>query len=339
MPPPSQPGSTDSTNQDLQFALRSLLSAYETFIEEDLANLRSGSANDLDAARNCEYELQAASRLFESFFTQDVATRLLPADARAALGEVSNWSWCLLHARCCLVFGWLVCRSPRTFQAWSYYLYLYWKCVRQVLGTPVTSPPSAAEQDDFKTVLASLAAAYKPFLTDQLAVLEFPAVIPEEIISGSIDCSSGEGEICAVFDRLLQTGTVRALLGPTAFDRYSQSPDCLLCRCWCLCALCLGCCIARARTVQQLLVCLEYYVRCLENCFRPLVCELTAPGNCVQEAEFAQSGIFRGVAIYGTAAGSSCAYYTLEWRQSGIGPWQTSSIVYPAPPPRVHAAS
>ena len=75
-------------------------------------------------------------------------------------------------------------------------------------------------------------------------------------------------------------------------------------------------------------------MRCLEACLQPLACELTAPTGCVEEMEFPVAGIFRGVAIYGTAAGSSCSYYTLQWRQNGIGAWQSGSIVYPGGAPQ-----
>lgn len=313
-------------DEDFQFALKALTTAYERALEDELKRVQEPGE---EAHRNCELELETAHQFFDSFLTEEVAVRLLPEAVRPPGGDFSNWRWCLLHARCCLAFGWLVCRGPRTFRTWAYYLYRYWRCVRQVLDTPVSNPPTAVEQEDFKTLLGSLAAAYKPYLTDQLATVEFPAAIPEEIIAGKIDCTTGEEELCKIFDRLLRTETARALLGAAAFDKLSTSPHYSFCRCWCICALCLGCCIARARSLQELRLCLLYYIRCLENCLRPLVCELTAPTGCVQETEFLEAGIFRGVAIYGTAAGSSCAYYTLQWRQNGIGPWQNNSIIYP----------
>ena len=37
-----------------------------------------------------------------------------------------------MHLRCCIIFGWLLCRGPRTFAGSSYYLYRYWRCVREV---------------------------------------------------------------------------------------------------------------------------------------------------------------------------------------------------------------
>ncbi len=331
---PGSPVTSDfpeANNQDFQFALKALIGAYLPVIEEEWKRLQSPvlDAPVTTAAVGCEDELRLANRVFESFLTEEVASRLLPEAARESLGPAENWKWCLLHARCCLVFGWLVCRGPRTFQSWSYYLYEYWKCVRQVLGTPVSNPPTIAEQGDFKALVGALATAYKPYLTDQLATVEFPSAIHGDVIAGKIDCVTGQEELCRIFDRLLHTESARALLGATAFEQYSASSSYAFCRCWCLCALCLGCCLARARTIDDLRLCLAYYVRCLETCLRPLTCELTAPTGCVQETEFPAAGIFRGVAIYGTAAGTSCSYYILQWRQSGIGPWQTGAIVYP----------
>jgi hypothetical protein len=331
-PPPSSGEFPEANGKDFQFALKTLIAAYQPVIEDELNRLKSPAAADAAArtpSRVCEEELRLANRVFESFMTEEVATRLLPEPARESLGAAENWRWCLLHARCCLIFGWLVCRGPRTFQSWSYFLYQYWRCVREVLGTPVSNPPTAMEDADFQVLVGALAAAYKPYLTDQLATVEFPSAIPGDIIAGKIDCFTGQEELCRIFDRLLNTESARALLGAAAFEQYSASSAFLLCRCWCKCALCLGCCLARARSIEDLRRCLIYYVQCLETCLRPLTCELTAPTGCVQETEFPSVGIFRGVAIYGTAAGSSCAYYTLQWRQSGIGSWQSGSVVYP----------
>jgi hypothetical protein len=80
--------------------------------------------------------------------------------------------------------------------------------------------------------------------------------------------------------------------------------------------VCLWVCRVRCRIFCQL-VC-------------PPPCEILRPQGCVQEQTFSQQGIFQGVAIYGTAAGSSCHHYTLEWREAGAGPWRSDGIQYPS---------
>jgi hypothetical protein len=130
-----------------------------------------------------------------------VALRLIPEKGRAQLGPIDNWRWCLQHLRCCIIFGWLVCRGPRTFRAWAYYVYQYWLCVRQSLGTPVATPPTEEQRNDFRILIEALAQAYKPYLTDQLASVEFPSAIPEEVLNGTIDCFEGQADTCAIFDR------------------------------------------------------------------------------------------------------------------------------------------
>ena len=206
----------EANDENFQFALNALIAAFQPVIEDELNRLKSPPTLDAVAAptsRVCEEELALANRVFESFMTEDVATRLLSEAARESLGAAENWRWCLLHARCCLIFGWLVCRGPRTFQAWSYYLYQYWRCVREVLGTPVSNARStAAETADFQVLVGALATAYKPYLTDQLATVEFPSAIPSDVIAGKIDCLTGQEELCRIFDRLLNTGSARALL-------------------------------------------------------------------------------------------------------------------------------
>lgn len=331
-PPASSSGEFPEANdKDFQLVLNELLAAYLPVLEEELKRAKSPETlgDEAFAARTCEEELELANRIFEPFTSEKVALSYLPAEARKLLGEPARWRWCLLHIRCCLVFGWLVCRGPRTFRSWAYYLNLYWRCVRQVLDTPVSNPLTAAEREDFQVLVKSLAAAFKPYLTDQLATVEFPAGIPDEVFTDKIDCFTDQEEVCVIFERLLNTETARALLGAAAFERHSKESWFWFCRCWCLCALCLGCCLARARNVFQIRRCLALYWRCLRDCFRPLTCELIAPTGCTQEQEFPALGVFRGVEIRGTAAGSSCSHYTLQWRQSGIGPWQNTGIVYP----------
>jgi hypothetical protein len=342
-PPPipdssSRPSDFPEANAgDFQFALEKLIAACRPVIEDELNLLRSAPASDATGAapsRTAEDEILFASRIFESFMTEEVATRLLPEAARGSLGPAADWRWCLAHVRCSLIFGWLACRGPRTFRSLSYYLYEYWKCIREISGSGVSKPPTAAEQADFQVLVDAFATAYKPYLTDQLATVEFPSTISGDVISGELNASTGQDELCRIFDRMLNAETTRALLGAAAFEEYNASSFYAFCRCWAQCAMCLGCCLARVRKIEEIRLCLIYYVRCLEACLRPLTCELTSPTGCVTETEFASVGIFRGVAIYGTAAGSSCSNSILQWRQNGIGPWQTSGIVYPGGAPQ-----
>jgi len=315
---------------NFQAVLKALLDAYLPVLEAQLHLARDPKALEAQAATapNCEAQFAEARALFGKFLNEDLALRLIPAQNREQI-SIENLRWCLEHIHCCFIFGWLVCRGPRTFRSWAYYVYRYWLCVRKALGTPVSHPPTEAEMGDFRILITALAQAYKPYLTDQLASVEFPEGVPDEILSGEIDCFAGEVDTCAIFDRLLTTEAAHALLGDAAFARATKNNIFWLCRCWCLCSICFGCCLARARTFIDLIWCLVYYFRCIANCFRPLSCELTAPSGCVVEKAFPIVSIFRGVQIFGTATGFDCDHYILQWRQSGIGPWQNTSIVYP----------
>ena len=91
---------------------------------------------------------------------------MLPAEGREVLGNPDQWEWCYRRILCCLIFGWLVCRGPRTFRGFAYYLYQYWRCVRQALGQPVSVPPTIDEQRDFSTLVKILAVAYAPSIKD-----------------------------------------------------------------------------------------------------------------------------------------------------------------------------
>jgi hypothetical protein len=333
-------GQAATASEDLQFVQQALLAAYQPVLQQQLnliANPQELQKQLQAGPPTCAEEFAEAYALFEKFLTVEVAQRLLPPQARELLGPIEQWQWCLFHIRCCLVFGWLACRWPRTFKGFAYYLYEYWKCVRQTIGNPVADPPTAEQRQDFETLVGILAAALKPYLSDQLASVEFPAGVPEEVIAGTIDCHSDDPLGCQIFERLLTTEAVRALLGAAAFEEQSRQPGFWFCRCWCLCSLCFGCCLGRARNIQQIVLCLETYLRCLGDCFRPLTCAITQPtaGACAIEQYYSGPQVY-GIEIVGTAAGAFCDHYILEWKDPLAPPtaYTQSFIVYapPAPP-------
>jgi hypothetical protein len=304
-------------DEDFQFALKELLAAYEPVLAEELERARDPERlkrEALERPPTCDEELALANRIFDKFVTEDVALRLLPPEGRQQLGPVEEWRWCLGHIRCCIIFGWLVCRGPRTFRSFNYYLWRYWLCVRRVLGdAPIDRPPTQEERDDFASIVETLAVAYKPYLTDQLATVDFPLGLPHELFGGRIDCEEGEEESAAIFERLLTADIGPALLGRAAFEEHSRHPSFWFCRCWCLCAIRFGCCLAQARSFIDILRCLVFYRRCLRRCFRPLRCQLTAPTGCAEEHPLPQGGV--GLEVVGTAAGSFFSHYTLQWRK------------------------
>lgn len=319
-------------SEDFQYVLKELLNAYQPLLEEELNRAKNPEQLKKEAEGrppNCDDEIALANRIFGKFFTGEVAIRLLPAEGRELMGPIDRWRWCYLHIRCCIIFGWLVCRAPRTFRAFVYYLYHYWRCIRQMLNTPVHSPLTPEERQDFQMLVQALAGAYKPYLTDQLATVEFPVGIPDEVLSGKIDCFEGEMETAAVFEQFLTVEAAQALLGKEAFAVHSKETFFWFCRCWCLCAIRFGCCLAHAHNFVDRLYCLYYFRQCLRECFRPLTCNLTNPHDCVEEQEIVVANILRGVEIRGTATGAFCSHYTIEWRQGGIGPWQNNGVHYP----------
>ena len=148
-------------DEDFQFALKELLAAYEPVLAEDRERARDAERLQKEVRENlptCDEEFELAGRIFDKFVTEDVAQRLLPVEGREQLGSIEEWRWCLRHIRCCIIFGWLVCRRPWTFRAFNYYLYRYWRCVRQTLDAPIADPPSAEDREDF-AVLVSRALA------------------------------------------------------------------------------------------------------------------------------------------------------------------------------------
>jgi len=318
-------------DDDFKTALKELAEGYKPFLEADLK--RAQSAPDAlikDAAANpttCEEEFAQAEALFAKFTSEEVAPKLLPAAVRDFLGPIDRWRWCLLHVRCCLVFGWLLCRRPRTFRASIYYLYRYWRCVREVLGAPVSHPPTPAERKDFLDLVKAMAKAYQPYLRDQLAAAEFPAGLPDEVFGGAIDCDEGADAQVRILEQLLTTDTARALLGAEVLAQHRQDAFFWFCRCWCLCAIRLGCCLARARTLKDLVRCLRWYRRCLADCFRRLACDLQSPSGCVRGyTDIVPGRILEPVV--GSAEGSIFARYLIEVRDPG-GDLLSNVVIYP----------
>lgn len=331
--PANESTAPELSNPDFQSVLKSLLAAYQPILERQLNLVKNPQELQKEAQGdrpNCADEFAEANALFGKFLTEDVALRLIPEKNRAQIGPIESWRWCLQHIRCCIIFGWLVCRGPRTFKSWAYYVYQYWLCVRQSLDTPVSNPPTEEQRNDFRILIGALAKAYKPYLTEQLASVDFPSEIPNEVINGEIDCFEGQADTCAIFERLLTTEASQALLGKAAFVNRSQDQNFWLCRCWCLCSICFGCCLARARTFVDVVYCLVYYFRCLVDCFQPLICQITDPAanSCVTTTIVSSCSNAIAVEITGTATGSSFNHYTLQYSWSGGLP-VSDAVIYP----------
>src|SRR5262245_21356411 len=242
-------------DEDFQFVLKELLAAYEPILAEALEQARDPGALTNEALQNppsCDEELQLAERIFERFCTEEIALRLLPPEGREQLGNIESWRWCQRHICCCIKFGWLLCRGPRTFRAWAYYLYRYWLCVRQALGvSPIGRALTPEEREDFNTLVGALAGAFKPYLGEEQASVESAFGLADEVIGGRVDCDEGEEESAAIFERLLTVDIAPALLGQKEVDAHRDDPNFWFGRCWCLCALRSGCYLARARAPRR----------------------------------------------------------------------------------------
>lgn len=327
---PTASGAPEMVNPDFQFVLKAFLAAYEPILKQQLKLANNPTELEREAESGpptFANERGQAYEVFSKFLTDEVALRLVPSAARQKLGSIDEWRWCLEHMRCGFVFGWLVCRGPRTFRAWSYYLYEYWRCVRETLGRPVAASPTQQDHRDFQTLVESLAAAFKPYLTDQLASVEFPAGIPDEVLSGKINYLEGEADACEIFDRFLTAESAQALLGQETFLRDGTQPNFWFCRCWTLAAICFGCCLARARSLDGLVWCLVNYFRSLAACVQSLACDLTAPTGCIRgETDILPGRILEPVV--GGAFGFNFGHYSIEVRD-GAATLLSGVVVYP----------
>jgi hypothetical protein len=319
---------TLAQDQDFQAVLNTFLAAYRPILEHEL-NISQSAATLIKESQahppTCDDEIAMAVTLFERFYNKDVALRVLPAEGRAVLGNPDQWEWCYRRILCCLIFGWLVCRGQRTFRGFAYYLYQYWRCVRQALGEPVSVPPTIDEQRDFSTLVKILATAYAPSIKDQVKDLEYPIDIPKEIIAGQIDCTVDNNAATSVFQRLCSPEASRALFGKS-FEQIGTGPLARNCCCYCVAALEFGCCLGRAKTLVEALRCLEEFFLQLRRCFQPLIAIIDTPPTC-SSLTFVAACSLAGIEIDGTAAGAAFTHYTLSY--SVGGPIINDAVVYP----------
>ena len=317
-------------NPDFQFVLKALLAAYEPILEQQVKLANNPAELEKEAKSwpsNFNDEKSQGNEIFAKFLTEDVALRMVPSAARAKLGSIENWQWCLQNMRCGFLFGWLVCKGPRTFRAWTYFLYEYWRCVRETSGRPVAASPTQEDRQDFQTLVDALAVAFKPYLTDQLASVEYPAGIPDEVLAGKINYTEGEDDACEIFNRFLTVDAAQALLGKETFLKNRTEPNYWFCRCWSLSAICFGCCLARVRSLEGLLWCLVYYFRSLEACAQTLACDLTGPTGCIRgETDIVPGKILEPVV--GGAYGFSFGHYLIEVRDAA-STLLSGVVIYP----------
>lgn len=328
------PTSDELDDPGLQVGLKALLAGFQPILDADAARARDPEAlkkETLATPITCEEEVALASLLFEPMTSPDVALALMPPEARELLGPPERWRWCLLHIRCCFIFGWLLCRRPRRFRLFIYYLYRYWRCVREVIGRPVSNPPTREERDDLATLVKIAASAYRPYLGEEATAVDFSAELPDEVLAGTLDCFDVSPSGAQLFERLLTPEAAMALLGKDAFAEHSQQSFFWFCRCWCLCAIRYGCCFAGAKTHIDRLRCLVFYRRCLKRCFQPLTCRIDKPDGCVAEEI---SGILGAMVVHvtGTAAGAGFSHYVLEWSTDDVT-YHASNFHYPPIPP------
>jgi hypothetical protein len=314
---------------DFEAVLEAFLNAYRPVLERELKLSESPRAlveASQERPPTVEDEIAVARELFERFFTPEIATRALPDEGRAAFGELEEWDWCYRLILCCLLFGWLVCRGPRTFRGFGYYAYRYWWCVREALGEPLSEPLTQEQKRDFATLVGILGKAYAPQIQGQIKDLDYPVDVLKGIESGAIGWDVDDSLEDGVFERLMTAEGAAALLGP-AWRRYGEEAISRACRCYAVAALEFGCCLARARTLFEALECLELFFVDLRRCFAQIIAELDMPPACSTLTFVAACSNLAGIEITGTAAGSAFTSYALSYMVSGST--DNTAVVYP----------
>jgi hypothetical protein len=318
--------------------------AFEAFLQAFMPALQSGvdeqppPGGEDDGSPPAGDDVALAIRLADRLYTDELAIRFFPRDAARVLGPGDEWRACLPLVRCCWMFGWLVCRGCRDYNALNYYLYRYWLCVRTALGRDPREPLSGREREEFRTLAALLGQSYAEWLREEEMKVELDRGALDDVLAGRGDCCRDNAFTASLFDRLSTQEAAEALLGSQAFAAQARHPFFWLCRCWCRAAIRFGCCLACARSRRDLRRCLAEYQHALQDCMGPLRCELTRPFGCFEEQPILQIQDL-GVPVTGTAMGAFFGGYTLEWRiveGEGCqepGGWTSVGVVYPGNAP------
>lgn len=279
-------------------------------------------------------DVARATQAAERFFTEENALRYFPREASEVLGPEAEWKWCLPFVRCCWTFGWLVCHGCRDYTALNHYLYRHWLCVRTAMGRDPRAQVTGAEREDFRALAALLGQTYTAWLKEEALKVELDRGAVDEVLAGRADCCRDNAFTTALFDRLASNEAAEALLGREAFAGHARNPWFWLCRCWCRAAIRFGCCMACARTREEMRRCLADYQHSLEDCLGPLRCHLDNPSGCFEEQPILEIQDL-GVPVTGTAMGAFFGGYTLEWRMvegeacNGPHGWSSVGVVYP----------
>jgi hypothetical protein len=321
-----------TAEQDDAFA--AFLDAFTPVLRRGLEDRAPTGAEPAVAVPPPADDVALASALAERLYTEDVARRFFPADAAEVLGAGGEWRTCLPLVRCCWMFGWLVCRGCRDYQALNYYLYRYWLCVRVALGRNPRAPLTDREREELRTLATLLGHTYRAWLKEEEMRVELDRGAVDEALAGTTDCCRDNAFAAALFDALSTAQASEALLGREAFALQARSPWFWLCRCWCRAAIRFGCCLACARSREELRRCLDDYQRSLRDCLGPPRCALTRPSGCFEEQPILEIQDL-GVPVVGTAIGAFFSGYTIEWRmvegEACDGPhgWSSVGVVYP----------
>jgi hypothetical protein len=280
------------------------------------------------AAGGPQDDVARAAELAARLFTGESAAAHFPPDVRERLGDPREWLFCLPYVRCCWMFGWLVCRGCRDYRALNYYLHSYWRCVRAVLGR------GDADPRDFERLSRLLGDTYARWLRDELAQVELGQGPDPDVLAGRLDCCRKNAFTASLFEGLATQEAAAALLGREALAQHSRNPYFWLCRCWCQAALRLGCCMACARTREELERCWAEYHDAIRRCTEPLKCENIGPTGCVPDEPILDIKSL-GVAVTGSVYGAFFGGYTIEWRrvegaecEENSG-WHSTHVHYP----------
>jgi len=329
-PSPSAAGPRANPEQD-RFDL--LLSALAPVLSPAAADPEPGEDRGTGVLRPVD-DVALATQAAEQLFTDESALQYFPRDAAEILGPEDEWRWCLPYVRCCWMFGWLVCHGCRDFTALNYYLYRYWLCVRAAMGRNPRAPVTEQEREDFRRLAALLGQTYSGWLKEEELKVELDRGAVDDVLAGKADCCRDNAFTAALFDRLASNEAAEALLGREAFAAHARNPWFWLCRCWCRAAIRFGCCLACARSREEMRRCLAEYEHSLEDCLGPLRCHLVNPTGCFEEQPILDIQDI-GVPVTGDALGAFFGGYTIEWRfvegEACDGPhgWHSEGVVYP----------
>ena len=305
-------------DEDFQFVLRELLAAYEPILAEELEQARDAGALKKEALEHppsCEDEFELAERIFERFFNEEshcgcCRRKAASSSARSRAGAGASRT----SAAASSSAGSSAAGRARSAATAITSTVTGSACGRRSATRRSERALTEEERDGLPHARGGARRRVQAVPDRSARDGRVPARPADEIFAGTGRLQRGRGgvgrDLRAAADHRHRAGAA----GPEGVRGASRSdPSFWFCRCWCLCAIRFGCCLARARSrcATSCAACTSTAAACATASSRCAATSLHRQ-DCASRRQAVAEGLGArtAVQIVGTAAGSFFDHYS-----------------------------